>query len=461
MQNAILYQGSFWVVGPRFGSSGAFRITPSYRGADSVNVGVASVQVRHVGVAQLARIAAEECRGDVDPVPMLVSGVFRYGNHWHALLASLGGMWALLAHHNSLNPKPTVVLTNSLRTNASTPYKRHQCCVSESNHLEADVGPWQPAFAALARDSLRTHAWLRHKAHLDADEGQRRSDAHPQSGRAPSRARCLGRALFGVSTAANFYQTPWWSHSEPKLPTAHASHMLEKREVLLQFIQWLEQALGLPTLQPSQGVPTSRSGRKRQAGPLRLLMVSRRRAGRRQVANMRQLAEAARAIPGLEVSEVDFHGMSLAEQILLVRAHHLYASIHGASMLNAMFMNPESSVAIMIKTCGCSLRDNYWNLLRHGSPGRIVQWVAHREGADNETTDTNVDEPTEAMVAQSGKSPCPRCSITRNAHVPPQCWSDLVQQAMQMIRPSTGGQIGAGYARVDPDTGLLTSSKHC
>lgn len=45
---------------------------------------------------------------------------------------------------------------------------------------------------------------------------------------------------------------------------------------------------------------------------------------------MRQLAEAARAIPGLEVSEVDFHGMSLAEQILLVRAHHLYASIHGA-----------------------------------------------------------------------------------------------------------------------------------
>lgn len=49
-------------------------------------------------------------------------------------------------------------------------------------------------------------------------------------------------------------------------------------------------------------------------------------------------------------------------------------------MLNAMFMNPESSVAIMIKTCGCSLRDNYWNLLRHGSPGRIVQWVAHREG---------------------------------------------------------------------------------
>lgn len=45
MQNAILYQGSFWVVGPRFGSSGAFRITPSYRGADSVNVGVASVQV--------------------------------------------------------------------------------------------------------------------------------------------------------------------------------------------------------------------------------------------------------------------------------------------------------------------------------------------------------------------------------------------------------------------------------
>lgn len=82
-------------------------------------------------------------------------------------------------------------------------------------------------------------------------------------------------------------------------------------------------------------------------GPLSVLFVPRRKPFLREILNEPALVAALRAEPGIDVSVVLMEKLPLREQIAHVRRSHIVIGVDGCSLVNALFMRPGPTAAVV------------------------------------------------------------------------------------------------------------------
>eukprot|EP00240_Pyramimonas_obovata_P015914 CAMPEP_0118950714 /NCGR_PEP_ID=MMETSP1169-20130426/51887_1 /TAXON_ID=36882 /ORGANISM="Pyramimonas obovata, Strain CCMP722" /LENGTH=292 /DNA_ID=CAMNT_0006897617 /DNA_START=60 /DNA_END=934 /DNA_ORIENTATION=- len=193
--NVVLLNRVFHTLPGSYGHAASSNLSfvPALGGRGFMSSEVDPVKITAVSPSHFRKLASS-CVG-VEERPLLVTGVRRYGNHWHVFMDSFMGMYSMLEESGHLERSPIVVLHNSRVNNPSEPYKRNQCCVSRSDPLKAHVGPWQPIMKLLSPFPIRTAKWLYHSP-PGTDGG----------GATHGQARCYREVLLGTSPTLNFYR---------------------------------------------------------------------------------------------------------------------------------------------------------------------------------------------------------------------------------------------------------------